>query len=194
MSDYVYESGMSTHRRKQRRTAITLLLTLLLLFGAFWWAWSYIRVGDDATPGAGETTTPTAGPTDGSCVDPMQVTINVYNSTTVSGLAARASEQLKTAGFTVGRVANDPEGLGAEAPVTLRFGPEAEAHAAVFRDHYLPEVLLDTPRAREGTELDVVLGAGFEAFDAFPEEPACADEPGDADEPEDADVDEAAGD
>lgn len=171
MSDYVYESGMSTKRRRQRRTAITLVLTLLLLFGAFWWAWSYIRdeIDADATP------TPTDTEVPEGCIDPKDVTINVYNATNRAGLARTSADALQAAGFTIGDVANDPEDKDIEDFAELRFGPAAEVPATAFLDHYGQPVTL-TPVERDGTSLDVVLGDAFDGFAEFPEDPACADD------------------
>lgn len=174
MSEYVYESGMSTQRRKQRRTAITLMLTLLLLFGAFWWAWSYIRDRDGGDPTATPTPTPTE-PT-ATCVgrqDPKTITVHVYNSTQVPGLARRAADELAAAGFTkIGNVANDPLDRLVEVPIELRFGPPGLPYAETFRDAYVPEaVLSDT--LREGGSLDIVLGPGFTSFGEIPDLPPC---------------------
>lgn len=162
MSDYVYESGMSTKRRRQRRTAITLLLTLLLLFGAFWWAWSYMR--EDG----GEQTAP--APT--GCVDARAAVFNVYNATSRSGLARSAAEALTAAGFNVGKVANDPENKALPGQVEIRFGPSGEPFATSFRDDYGQAVSM-TPVEREDTTLDVVLGDAFEAWNEFPETGPC---------------------
>ncbi|MCA1780740.1 MAG: LytR C-terminal domain-containing protein [Dermatophilaceae bacterium] len=177
MSDYVYESGISTKRRRQRRTAVTLLLTLLFLFGAFWWAWSYIR---DDGGGVAAGTAPTASPTapatpTATCVaanDPKTVTINVYNATNRSGLARSSADQLEGAGFTLGSVANDPEAQQVEAALQLRHGPEAEPFATAFKEYYQPTVEL-VPVEREGTALDLVLGNAFEDLAAFPDLPPC---------------------
>lgn len=175
MSDYVYESGMSTKRRRQRRTALTLLLTLLFLFGAFWWAWSYIRDGGE---GAGATPTPsaTAPPTPtATCIagnDPKGVLINVYNATNRSGLARRSADQLTAAGFQVGAVANDPAGQAVEGVLQLRHGPEGAPFAAAFKEYYQPVAELAAIE-RAGTDLDLVLGNAFEDFTAFPALPPC---------------------
>lgn len=173
MSDYVYESGLSTKRRRQRRTAVTLLLTLLFLFGAFWWAWSYIRDGGEGAATGVPTTSPST-PT-ATCItgeDPKTVTINVYNATNRSGLARGSADQLTAAGFTVGTVANDPLGAQVETALQLRHGPAGEPFATAFKEYYQPVAEL-VPVEREGTELDLVLGNQFEALAAFADLPAC---------------------
>ena len=171
MSEYLYESGMSTQRRKQRRTAITILLTLLLIFGAFWWAWAYIR--GDEEPVAGDETTAPAGPAATDCVDAKAVTFNVYNSTGRAGLARTAADALTAAGFTVGAVANDPENKDLPGNVEIRFGPEGEPFATSFRDDYGQDVSPTKDDARTGTAVDVVLGDTFSGWAAFPEAGPC---------------------
>lgn len=156
MSDYVYESGMSTKRRRQRRTAITMLLTLLLLFSAFWWAWSYMRA-DDSVANPGPTTTPTS-----SCegiADPRKVTVNVYNATTTTGLAGRVAGELKDRGFTVGTVANDPMRATIDAPGALRYGDEGRPYATIFKTIIDDPVLL--PDTRTDDSVDLVIGDTF---------------------------------
>ena len=171
MSDYVYESGMSTKRRRQRRTAITLILTLLLLFGAFWWAWSYIR--EDATSVA----SPTLTPTPGQCIDPKDVTINVFNGTSRAGLARSSADSLKAAGFTIGKVANWPDDTEVKSFAVLRFGPAAEGAGTAFAEHYGQPVKLRLIADMEGLTMDLVLGRKFDQWAEFPEEPACGPTP-----------------
>lgn len=154
MSDYVYESGLSTKRRRQRRTAITLLLTALLLFGAFWWAWSYIRDG-------GESTTPTVTPTTCEGVaDPRDITINVYNSTSINGLAGRVSDELRERGFTVGAVGNDPLNGDIVQTAELRYGDTGRPFAAILKTIVTEPSL--RPDGRADNSVDFVLGAGFD--------------------------------
>lgn len=180
MSEYVYESGMSTQRRKQRRTAITLMLSLLLLFGAFWWAWAYIRGDDGSAEDQATMSTDSTG-----CVDAKAVTFNVYNSTRRPGLAKAAADALTAAGFTVGSVANDPESKQLPGNAEIRFGPAGEAYALSFRDHYGQSVSI-TPDERTGTTVDVALGESFQNWAPFPDADACTgtNQPDGAAEPE----------
>ncbi|KAB7743845.1 hypothetical protein GA707_10140 [Nostocoides sp. F2B08] len=173
MSDYVYESGISSRRRRQRRTAITLLLTVVFLAGSFYWAWSYIRDGDSATAQGGSTPTPTPSATCVGPRDPKTITVHVYNSTSVPGLAARAAEELSAAGFQkIGNVANDPLDANVEVPIEVRFGPPGQGYAETFRDAYVPEAVL-SDNIREGGSIDIVLGSGFTSFGTIPDLPPC---------------------
>ena len=168
MSDYVYESGISSRRRRQRRTAITLLLTVLFLAGAFYWAWSYIRDGGTGEAGATPDTSSTC-----SFADPRLVTMNVYNSTDKAGLAGAAAALLRDDGFEVGAVANDPLERDLPGFAEIRFGPDGAPYAEAYRTYFQPRISL-TPIEREGADLDLVLGDGFNRFDPPPGEiPTC---------------------
>lgn len=168
MSDYVYESGMSTKRRRQRRTAITMLLTLLLLFGAFWWAWSYMRDGGSATATPTQTNTLTPG----ACVDAKDATFNVYNATNRAGLARTAADALKAAGFTVDKVANDPLSKSLPGGIEIRYGEPGHPYATSFKEYYGQPVSI-APDDREDASVDVVLGDTFQGWAAWPETPPC---------------------
>lgn len=168
MSDYVYESGLSTKRRRQRRTAITLVLTLLLLFSAFWWAWSYIRNGEPAT--ASPTPTDTLSP--GACVDAKNATFNVFNATSRAGLARTAADALKAEGFTVDRIANDPLGKSLPGSIEIRYGEGGHPYATSFKEYYGQPVSI-APDEREDATVDVVLGDAFQGWAPFPETPPC---------------------
>ncbi|KAA6215082.1 LytR family transcriptional regulator [Streptomyces albofaciens JCM 4342] len=110
------------------------------------------RTGTDSAAGAG------AG-----------ISVAVYNGTATTGLAARAADQLKSAGFTVtgtataraqGRTATTVEyGAGKEA--------EAKAVAARFRDARL------VPTTAPGAGVKVVLGTAYASRPSL-ESPAAA--------------------
>ena len=65
-------------------------------------------------------------------IDPSTVTVAVLNGTTVPGLAARVSDEVQTAGFEVGTVANSSDQQRAESVILFAPGHEREA-AAVSR-------------------------------------------------------------
>ena len=65
-------------------------------------------------------------------IDPATVTVAVLNGTTVPGLAARVSDEVQSAGFEVGTVANSSDQQRAESVILYAPGHEREA-AAVSR-------------------------------------------------------------
>jgi LytR cell envelope-related transcriptional attenuator len=71
-------------------------------------------------------------------IDPSTVTVAVLNGTTVPGLAARVSDEVQSAGFEVGTVANSSEQQRAESVILFSPGHEREA-AAVSRRLDIPQ-------------------------------------------------------
>jgi LytR cell envelope-related transcriptional attenuator len=65
-------------------------------------------------------------------IDPSSVTVAVLNGTTVPGLAAQVSDEVQSAGFEVGTVANSSDQQRAESVILFAPGHEREA-AAVSR-------------------------------------------------------------
>lgn len=166
MSDYVYESGMSSRRRRQRRTAITLLLTLLLLGGAFYWAWSYIRDGGSSAAAPADATSTAVSTECPDVPDPRTVTVNVYNSTSIGGLAGRIADELTERGYSVGEVANDPQAADIAQPAELRYGDPGRPFAAILKTIVVEPNL--RPDGREDTSVDLVLGNGFTELSPIP--------------------------
>lgn len=164
MSDYVVESGASARARaRRRRTLITLGLVALLLFGAFWFAYSYWK--QPAKPSAGPTPTcTTAAPNPTASAAPVKV--NVYNATNRSGLAAATAKELKKRGYVIGTVANDPLRKTIKGTAEVRYGKSGVKVAAPI------ESLVSKPAkvvdARKDTSVDLVLGNGFKDLAAAP--------------------------
>jgi len=85
-------------RARRRRALITLAVVSLMLFFAFWYAYSYYRNGDTRpTATTPVCTTKRAAPT------PADVAVNVYNATDRSGLAARRPQASSLTGCRPGR-------------------------------------------------------------------------------------------
>ena len=90
---------------------------------------------------------------------PGDVTINVYNSTARTGLAASAASALQKQGFDVATVDNDPLGKTILGVGEIRHGPSGAA-GAVLAAARLPgaRLVLDD---RMDASVDLVLGTTF---------------------------------
>jgi len=116
---YIVESGASSSRRARRRRAlITLGIVALMLFFAFWYAYSYYQASDERRATPRPTCTAAAGP-----VLPADVTVNVYNATDRAGLAAKTATDVRKRGFRVSTVANDPLQRKVTIAAEVRLGP-----------------------------------------------------------------------
>lgn len=147
--------GQSTEARaRHRRSVITILIVVLGLFFAAWYALSYIRAEDRA--GAGGTTTsesPTCGMT------PGEVDVNVYNATRREGLASQVARDLKKRGFVVKTVANDPKKVEVTGRGELRHGPDGAKGAELVTRH--AGTFSERTDDRERPDVDVVLGPDY---------------------------------
>lgn len=177
---YVVESASSRRARRRRRTAITLLVVVAALAGAFYVAASYWKSPppSSATAPTCTSSTTTSGAATGKATGkattkptakaptPGQITVNVYNGTTRAGLAGDTAKLVKSRGFVVGTVANDPLGKSVTAPAEIRYGQNGKAAGAVVATLVSgAKPVLD---ARADASVDLVLGSGFKALAAAP--------------------------
>lgn len=157
---YIVESGASTSRRARRlRALITLAIVAAMLFGSFWYAYSYYRASNkaEATPSAGcASTTAPALP------KPSDITVNVFNATDRNGLAASAAAQVRKRGFTVSTVANDPLQRKIAGAAEVRFGAAGAPGAKVVAT--LVKGATSIKDARADSSVDLVLGEKFVAL------------------------------
>jgi hypothetical protein len=165
-------------RRRRRRHQITLVAILLLLLGAGVVAAGYYT-GRLGAPADNVTVRPqTACPTatarparPAPTLSPSRVRVNVYNTTTVNGLAARVAGQLRQRSFRVGAVANDPRDTHPSGTAVVRHGSKGTAAARLVASH-VPRSTLQRDR-RSSATVDLVLGRGFRAL-APPPRPSAA--------------------
>lgn len=156
----VTQSSIKGYRRgRQIRSAITLLFLVGILTGAAWFGWR--EVLGDATPDRTiECTTPKPGTK--QRIAAQDVTVNVYNAGSTTGLANDIAQQLRERGFQIGLVANAQDEA---ADVTrLRImgrandAPEVQLLAAHVRK---PERV---PDSRQEPEVDLILGDEFDGL------------------------------
>lgn len=95
--------------------------------------------------------------------EPEDITVNVYNATTRTGLAKRTAKELEKRGFTIGEVDNAPPELDKKVKATgLLMGSEK-----AYRNHTLSVLGTHVAGAetrtddRKGKAVDLVLGNGF---------------------------------
>lgn len=158
---YIVESGASSSRRARRRRAlITLSLVVLMLFFAFWYAYSYIQAPADPSAAAAAPTCPPAATS--SAPRPRDTTVNVYNATNRTGLAARTAAEVRKRGFRVATVANDPLLRTIAGPAEVRYGKSGAAKAKLVLA--LVKGAKAAPDARSDASVDLVLGESFTAL------------------------------
>ena len=161
---YIVESGASTSRRARRRRAlITLGVVALMLFLAFWYAYSYYQASSSApraAPPAATCTGQAVAPTPGT------TTVNVYNATQRRGLAAATAAQVRKRGFKVTTVANDPLQKSVRGPAEVRFGRAGAGRGALVLAMVKgAKAVVD---ARTDGSVDLVLGDTFSALAPAP--------------------------
>ena len=155
---YVEAGAPSQERRARRRRAlITLGLVALMLFFAFWYAYSYYRADNHrrAVPAA-VCTTSAAAPR------PADVTVNVYNATTRDGLAKKTAAEVRKRGFLVATVSNDPLQKKVTGTAEVRYGPSGKKDATLVLQ--LVKGAKGVQDARNDSSVDLVLGTRYKAL------------------------------
>jgi hypothetical protein len=158
--DYLHESGVSIYRRRRRqRAVITLTCVILLLFGTVVYAASYVQgwVGD-TTPKAAANASCASDP----ALRPSRVTINVYNASNRTGLAAAVARSLERQGFKVATVDNDPLGKTLLGVGEIRTGQSGAAGAVLVAKRLAGARIMQDDRP--DASVDLVLGKKFRAL------------------------------
>ena len=121
--------------------------------------------GSGVSPSAG----PSAGAKGAAAPKPGQITVNVYNATTRSGLAKSTADELKKRGFKIGKVGNAPAAYDKKIKgAGILLGPKAATDG--------PLKVLATQLAgaeqktddRKSTDLDLIIGDGFKTLATKP--------------------------
>ncbi len=97
---------------------------------------------------------------------PGQITVNVLNATTRSGLAQQTADELKKRGFRIGEVTNAPEEFDKKLDgAGVLLGPDAADKAALpVLGTQLPGAEARTDAAREDATVDLIIGDGFKGL------------------------------
>ncbi len=124
----------------QRRPlpALIFLLALTLLTAIVWWrvATRHESSGNAASPSCNASATPSVVP------PPAKVSVTVLNATAgyktpLAGIATKAAEAFKAAGFVINGTPTNDNGTGVPGVAVLRFGPDEKAEALLV-SYYLP--------------------------------------------------------
>lgn len=117
-----------------------------------------------ASGAASGAASPPPGATSTAVPQPQAVTVNVYNATDKSGMAARTAEELKKRGFTIGQVGNAPAALDKKVPGTVQVisGPAGLGAATLLGSQVASAAR--TADARTDATVDFVLGDSFAAL------------------------------
>ncbi len=154
--------------RSRAGTVVLLVLGALVLFAAGVGLSWLLRGGTGATgsdqPAPGPTCVTTTAVPAATLPKPATVSVNVYNATDTSGLAARTAATMKARGFTVGDVDNDPLSKTIKASAEIRYGPKGKENAQLIV-FYVPGAKL-VADDRTDASVDLVLGEKFKAVRA----------------------------
>ncbi|HEU5144291.1 MAG TPA: LytR C-terminal domain-containing protein [Dermatophilaceae bacterium] len=159
MSGVEEASEREYHVRQQRRSAVTLLVVMLGLAGAFFYASTYFR---DSDPEARPCTTVIAS----GELSPADISVNVYNATGHGGLARAIGNVMTDRGFNVRDIDNDPEGKTIKGVAEVRHGPEGLESAKVVAKHFPGAVLVADKR--EGDTVDLAIGNRYRNIGPIP--------------------------
>jgi LytR cell envelope-related transcriptional attenuator len=165
--DYLHESATSIyHRRLRRRAVVTMMFVTLLLAGTVAYSASYVKQWvANLTPKA-VTNVSCNQSASSQALTPGEVTINVYNATARSGLAASAADGLQKQGFKIATIDNDPLGKTILGIGEIRYGPSGLAGATLAAKR-LPGARM-VPDGRMDASVDVVVGKTFKAVTVPP--------------------------
>jgi hypothetical protein len=158
------------HTNRHVRSAVTMVVLVLLVLGAAWFGWRAVTGSSDA--GA---TTAGVDPVATECgaapvaVTPPELQVNVYNGTSRSGLARSTAGQVTAAGFVVLAVDNDPRGERVTDVAVVR-GATGSANAYLLMA-YVPGSRFVADERTDAT-LDLVTGDQFTQLVAPPAPPA----------------------
>ncbi|MBI0298669.1 LytR C-terminal domain-containing protein [Streptomyces sp. PRKS01-29] len=102
------------------------------------------------------------GRTGGKPPKPSQITVNVFNATTRSGLAKDTAKELEKRGFKIGKVGNAPAQYDkkVKAPGVLLGAPGAGDGAFNVLGTQLAGAQTKND-ARDGKDIDLIIGNGF---------------------------------
>ncbi|MDX3385445.1 LytR C-terminal domain-containing protein [Streptomyces niveiscabiei] len=163
-------------RRSRRRGRLVVVVVACgaVLGVAGWGTMQLVDVftggGGTASAASGTCAPKKAVPTTAAVVlpQPAQITVNVFNATTRSGLAKTTADELKKRGFKVGQVGNAPAQFDKKVAGTgvLVGVPAASGTSLSVLGVQLPGAARKMDAARKDASVDLIIGNGFRALAA----------------------------
>ncbi|MDF8266312.1 LytR C-terminal domain-containing protein [Luteipulveratus flavus] len=164
-----YETGLARARRRRHRRAVAVIsLVGILVVATFVYSVLYVQNKLPGQQAATPTCTVTATPT----VDPQSAfRLNIYNAGGQQGRANDVALAMKSRGFDVGVVGNDPYKKRIAGVGEIRFGASGEGAASQYIHTLAPGAQL-VQDGRTDTSVDVVVGSAFPSIPTAPPKPA----------------------
>ncbi|MER7838494.1 LytR C-terminal domain-containing protein [Streptomyces sp. NPDC096040] len=165
-------------RRRRARLVLSMVASVTALGLVGWGTLQLIDVftgGDKKAAAAGATacvkqaaasTGPASGASAAALPKPAQITVNVYNATTRTGLAKDTADELKKRGFRIGDVGNAPAKFDAKVKGTaILLGPASALHTSLpVLATQLTAPDQRTEAGRKGAAVDLILGDTFKTL------------------------------
>lgn len=147
------------------RRVVAVAVVLLVMAGVVAIAWNRALQPNEKVRSAPSVSCPAPRPTL-VVLPPGRVTVNVYNDTSRSGLAAAAAKTLRKRDFRIGTIANDPLKRSVKAVAEVRHGPSGKDAARTVAVHVgdVGDGVALVAVKRKGRAVDLVLGPGFTAL------------------------------
>jgi len=165
--DYLHESALLIYRRRRRRRAIfTMTCVSMVLVWSVLYASSYVQGWVGKTDTTAVINASCNQSTSRQPLKPADVTVNVYNSTARTGLAAVAARTLMRQGFKVASTDNDPLGRSVLNVGEIRHGPSGLEGAQLVATR-LPGATLVLDSRLDAT-VDIVVGNRFRGIKGAP--------------------------
>ncbi|WP_261996488.1 LytR C-terminal domain-containing protein [Streptomyces plumbidurans] len=166
-------------RRKRGRLMAAMVASVVALGLVVWGALQLIDVftgGGKKAAAAGSTAecstkaSPSAGTKGAAAPKPAQITVNVYNATTRSGLAKSTADELKKRGFKIGEVGNATKEFDKKTKGTgVLLGPTSSLNTSLpVLATQLPTAERRTDASRKDTAVDLIIGNAFKTLTAKP--------------------------
>lgn len=153
---------ITPRRRGHRhlRTAITLVILAGFVAGSAWYAWQIVTEPAAEPDDEVVVSTPEcAMPVPTEAPPPEEVNLNVYNGTSINGLASQVARELRERGYVILDVANDPQRRSVTGVAEIRAASE-DADVALVMSQFPGSVFLQDKRLDDS--IDVVVGESFQ--------------------------------